>query len=119
MKNYIIVFAGELFISIIYGAIRGFSLLHFLNCLFGISLLGLCIGLFMMMFSDGAYSIMGHSFRKFNYMIAPNSVKQAMDEDPTYRKELRIRNEKYELTKPILVVSLVLLIISLGWSMVY
>lgn len=113
MKNYIIIFAIETVLAIIYALFSGLNLLNFLNGIFTISMISLCIGLFMMMYSDGAFSIMGHSFRKFNYMMAPKRIKETMDEDPDFNKELRIRQEKYLWTHPILFVSLVLVIISL------
>ncbi|WP_414055973.1 DUF3899 domain-containing protein [Macrococcus equi] len=113
MKNYIIILFVELVISLLYTILKGLNLIHFVNGLFSVSLLGLCIGLFMMMYGDGAYSIMGHSFRKFNYMMAPKRVKETMDEDPGFSKDLHIRQERYALTQPILFTSLGCLILSL------
>lgn len=113
MKNYIIIFVVEVVIATIYTLLNSLNLLNFLNGIFTVSLVGLCIGLFMMMYSDGAYSIMGHSFRKFNYMMAPKRIKETMDEDPDFNKELRIRQEKYTWTNPILFVSLGLVVLSL------
>lgn len=113
VKNYMIIFALEVGLAAIYAILNGINLLNFLNAIFTISMIGLCIGLFMMMYGDGAYSIMGHSFRKFNYMMAPKRIKETMDEDPDFNKELRIRQEKYIWTHPILFVSFGLVIISL------
>lgn len=113
VKNYMIIFAIETGLAVIYALFSGLKLLNFLNGIFTVSMIGLCIGLFMMMYSDGAYSIMGHSFRKFNYMMAPKRIKETMDEDPDFNKELRIRQEKYIWTNPILFTSLGLVIISL------
>lgn len=113
VKNYIIIFAIEAGLAIMYALFSGLNLLNFLNGTFTVSMIGLCIGLFMMMYSDGAYSIMGHSFRKFNYMMAPKRIKETMDEDPDFNKKLRIRQEKFMWTNPILFVSLGLVIISL------
>lgn len=114
MKKYIIIFGIEVGLSMLYTLFKGMILLHFLNGLFTVSLLGLCIGLFMLMYGDGAYSIMGHSFRKFNYIMAPKRIKETMREDPDFSTELRIRQEKYVWTNPILFVSLGLVVVSLG-----
>ncbi|MCE4955738.1 DUF3899 domain-containing protein [Macrococcoides caseolyticum] len=106
MKKYMIIFVIELAFALLYTILKGFTLLHLINGLFIFGMLGLCIGLFMMMYGDGAYSIMGHSFRKFNYIMAPKRIKQTMEEDPNFRKELHIRQEKYRWTNPILLTSI-------------
>ncbi|WP_414043611.1 DUF3899 domain-containing protein [Macrococcus animalis] len=118
MKKYIIICVIEVGLSVLYTLFKGLSLLHFLNGIFTVSLIGLCIGLLMLMYGDGAYSIMGHSFRKFNYMLAPKRIKETMEEDPNFSTKLRIRQEKYTWTNPILFVSLGLVVISLGWMFV-
>jgi len=69
------------------------------------------------MFSEGAFSIMGHSFRRFHYVTAPKRLKETMADDELYnQKEVRIRNERYALTVPMILTALAGVVISLTLS---
>ena len=118
MKYYGIIFMIETLLGCFYALLLGFNATQLLNGIFMVSLFGLCIGLFLLIFSDGAFSIMGHSFRRFNYVMAPKRMKEAMDEDPLYKKELRIRQDKYAITMPLILISATLVILTLIISII-
>ncbi|WP_414044638.1 DUF3899 domain-containing protein [Macrococcus equi] len=118
MNKYIIILLIEFVLSLIFTIFTGFDFYNIINGIFIISITGLCIGLLMKIYGDGAFSIMGHSFRKFNYIMSPKRIKKTMDADPSFNKELRIRHENYIWTYPILFSSLGLLIFSMLISMI-
>lgn len=107
-------------VSFLLTMINGISLRHFIDSLFLVSLGLFCLSLLLLIFSDGAFSIMGHSFRRFSYVMAPKRVKETMDEDELYQqKEVIIRQERYSITLPLLIVSLVGCIVSLVISLLF
>ncbi|TDM03790.1 DUF3899 domain-containing protein [Macrococcus carouselicus] len=113
-KIYGSVLALILIISTLTLFVTGFSVLHFLDALFMSSLFLLCAGLLLLLFSDGAFSIMGHSFRRFNYVMAPKRIRETMADDELYtRREVRIRNERYTITLPLIMTSLVCVVTAL------
>lgn len=117
-KYYAISTCLLIVISFIISVINGLSFRHFVDALFLVSLAFLCIALLLFIFSDGAFSIMGHSFRRFSYIMAPKRVKETMDDDEMYQqKEVTIRQERYPVTMPLLLISLAGFIISLVISM--
>ncbi|MGK0576257.1 DUF3899 domain-containing protein [Macrococcus capreoli] len=113
MKRYLFVLCIEIVIAIVISFITGLNALNVFNQLFLVALFLLCVGLLLFMYSNGAFSIMGHSFRKFHYRMAPKRVKEAMDEDPAFDKELHIRQEQYVWTFPILFTSLAVVVLSI------
>lgn len=117
IKIYACLAAALVAISLLLTLLRGFTTIHLLDSLFILSMLFLCLGLLLYMFSDGAFSIMGHSFRRFHYVTAPKRLKETMADDELYnQKEVKIRNEKYTITQPMILTALAGLIISLGLS---
>ncbi|GGA98918.1 hypothetical protein GCM10007190_03650 [Macrococcus hajekii] len=107
-RIYGLLLAIILFISAVTLLFTGFSWLHFVNAVFTVSLILWCLGLFLYLFSDGAFSIMGHSFRRFHYVMAPKRIKETMKDDELYTsRDVTIRNEKYMLTLPLIVTSFV------------
>ncbi len=113
MKKIVIVYIVEIILITLYLLLTNFSFNMIINAFFLIGLIGLCIGLFMYIYSSGAFSIIGYSFRRFNYSMAPKHVKKSMDENDESPKELRIRNDHYTLTSPVIIVSSINLILSL------
>lgn len=116
-KFYSLFISILLFLSIVSLFFYGFSMIHFFDTLFMYALLMFCIGLLIYLFSDGAFSIMGHSFRRFHYVTAPKRLKDTMADDDLYnQKEVRIRNEKYAFTVPMILTALAGIVISLVFS---
>ncbi|WP_243719954.1 DUF3899 domain-containing protein [Macrococcus lamae] len=101
-------------LTLILAIFNGFKILGLVNSLFLSSLFVFCFSLLLFLFSDGAFSIMGHSFRRFHYMTAPKRLKETMEDDELYtNKEIKIRQLKYPITMPLLVTSSVTLVIAL------
>ncbi|MEB8170567.1 DUF3899 domain-containing protein [Macrococcus caseolyticus] len=110
MEKFIYIILTELFFILLLTFIFHFS---FINALFIIGMTGLCAGLLLLIYSGGAFSIIGFSFRRFHYIMAPKSVKATMDESSDSHKSLTIRSEKYPITSPLIIVSTLLLTISI------
>lgn len=118
MKKIVIVYIVEIILITLYLLLTNFSVNAIINAFFSIGLIGLCIGLFMYIYSGGAFSIIGYSFRRFNYSMAPKHVKKSMDENDESPKELRIRNDNYTFTSPVIIVSSINLILSLALTII-
>ncbi len=111
---YFISFAALFFMTIIFGLINGFNGIGIINSLFMAALLLFCISLFILLLSQGAFSIMGHSFRRFQYMTAPKRMRKTMEDDELYsKKQVDIRQQHYPITMPLLYVSSAAMIITL------
>ncbi|WP_188019936.1 DUF3899 domain-containing protein [Macrococcoides canis] len=118
MKKIVVVYIIEIIIITLYLLLTNFSFHSIINAFFSIGLIGLCIGLFMYIYSAGAFSIIGYSFRRFNYSIAPKHVRKSMDENNESPKDLRIRNERYSFTLPVILASSINLIVSLALTLI-
>ncbi|KAA1042585.1 DUF3899 domain-containing protein [Macrococcus equipercicus] len=93
---------------------NGFTAIGFIDSLFLAALVLFCLSLLILLFSDGAFSIMGHSFRRFHYMTAPKRVRETLEDDELYtRKDIKIRQQRYAITVPLLVTSSAALVLSL------
>ncbi|UTH12287.1 DUF3899 domain-containing protein [Macrococcoides canis] len=113
MKNYIYVFITESLFIILLAILLNFSRVSLINALFIVGIFGLCLGLFLFIYSGGAFSIIGYSFRRYHYVMAPKRIKETMDESSDSHKSLKVRDEKYAITLPIIIVSALILTISI------
>ncbi|UTH14445.1 DUF3899 domain-containing protein [Macrococcus equipercicus] len=101
-------------LTLVFMLFNGFTAIGLINSLFLASLILFCLSLLILLFSDGAFSIMGHSFRRFHYMTAPKRVRETLDGDELYtRKDVKIRQQLYPITLPLLVTSGTALVLAL------
>lgn len=108
ISNYTIPVVILSLLTIITMIFMGFSYIGLLNSFFLSSLILLCTALFLMIYSDGAFSIIGHSFRRAQYLLAPKPVKESMESDKRYtNKTPEIIKKNYSITMPLLIVSII------------
>lgn len=108
ISNYTIPVVILSLLTIITMIFMGFSYIGLLNSFFLSSLILLCTALFLMIYSDGAFSIIGHSFRRAQYLLAPKPVKESMESDKRYtNKTPEIIKKNYSITMPLLIVSVI------------
>ncbi|WP_088066530.1 DUF3899 domain-containing protein [Gottfriedia luciferensis] len=118
-------FMISLFTAIVLAAIYSFTqgtnhyFLHFTNTIFYIGLVLFLIGGFLLIVQSGFFNITRYGIRKvLSGLKDEQMAKMTGDESLTIKKDVIYKRYKFSVTKPLLVTSITLIILSFLFSFI-
>ncbi|PGZ90417.1 DUF3899 domain-containing protein [Bacillus sp. AFS029533] len=119
-KHYIIVVLSTIVLAAIFSLTQGTLnfFLHFTNTIFYIGLTLFVIGGFLLIVQSGFFNITRFGMRKVFGTRDQQMAEMTGDESLTVKKDMIYRRYRFSITKPLLMASITLIILSFLFSFI-
>lgn len=119
-KIYIISLTFALLVAIILSLFQGITqfFLHFTNAIFYIGLIIFIIGAFLLIVESGFFNITRYGLRKVFGLKEEKVAKMTGDDSLTVKKEMIYKRYNFSSTKPLLMSSITLIVLSFIFSFI-
>jgi len=119
-KHYILSLFSSIILAIILTFIQGTAdfFLHLTNTIFYIGLTLFVIGGFLLIVQSGFFNITRYGIRKVFGLREEKIAKMTGDETLTVKKEMLYKRYSFSSTKPLLMASITLIILSVAFTFI-
>lgn len=119
-KQYILSLFSTIFLAIVLTFIQGTAdfFLHLTNTIFYIGLILFVIGGFLLIVQSGFFNITRYGIRKVFGLREEKIAKMTGDESLTVKKEMLYKRYSFAATKPLLMASITLIILSVAFTFI-